>query len=186
MFGNSPPPSRYTRFGLSAKMPRAPPYVHFSWLGSVARSLGQPSCTSYGPEMSSAPIAVVTAAAVVAAAGAAAASSARVGIRRLPSGTPAARPTAKAKRTVAPLLMTPSLRGSDYTRHKSQGTSHKAQTWALGAWAKRVWEFGSWKLGVGSWELSAPTASARERPGHPRDRPSRARSSRSLKCALRR
>src|SRR5262245_23629556 len=136
MFGNSPPPSRYTRFGLSAKMPRAPPYVHFSWLGSVARSLGQPSCTSYGPEISSAPIAVVTAAAVVAAAGAAAASSARAGIRRLPSGTPAARPTAKAKRTVAPLLMTPSLRGSDYTRHKSQGTRLKSQLgfglWALG------------------------------------------------------
>src|SRR5258708_37079696 len=61
MFGNSPPPSRNTRFGLSAKMPRAPPYVHFSWPGSVARSLGHPSCTSYGPEMSSAPMAPGTA-----------------------------------------------------------------------------------------------------------------------------
>src|SRR5436190_511669 len=60
-FGNSPPLSKYTRFGLSAKMPRAPPKVNFSWPGSVLRSFGQPGTTSYGPETSSAPIAPGTA-----------------------------------------------------------------------------------------------------------------------------
>src|SRR4051812_748358 len=61
MAGNSEPPSRNIRFGLSAKMPRAAPYVHFSWPGNVAISLGQFACTSYGPETSCAPIAPGTA-----------------------------------------------------------------------------------------------------------------------------
>src|SRR6185503_15790064 len=60
-FGSSPPPSRYTRFGLSAKMPRAPPYVQPSCPGSVLRSFGQPATTSYGPDTSCTPMASGTA-----------------------------------------------------------------------------------------------------------------------------
>src|SRR6188508_3359498 len=41
MAGSSAPPSRNTRFGLSANTPRAAPYVHFSCPGSVAISFGQ-------------------------------------------------------------------------------------------------------------------------------------------------
>ena len=106
IFGSSPPPSRYTRFGLSAKMPRAPPYVHFSWPGSVLRSCGHPSTTSYGPETSCAPMASGTAENAVP--GAAAAGAAADGMSRPPSGMPAARPTTSANATAAVLLM-PSL-----------------------------------------------------------------------------
>src|SRR5262245_20004897 len=103
MFGNSPPPSKYTRFGLSAKIPRAPPYVHFSWPGSVLRSFGQPSTTSYGPETSSAPMAPGTAlnevrsVVVCAAAG--------EFTKRPPTAMPTARPTANVKRIVIVLLI---------------------------------------------------------------------------------
>ena len=103
IFGSSPPPSRYTRFGLSAKMPRAPPYVHFSWPGSVLRSLGQSATTSYGPETSWAPMAFGTAANV--ARDCASAGSSNDGSSRPPNGMPRARPTASASTMVAVLLM---------------------------------------------------------------------------------
>src|SRR6185436_20011551 len=121
MFGNSPPPSRKTRFGLSAKIPRAPPYVHFSWPGSVLRSCGHPSTTSYGPETSSAPMAAGTAEAAAPVPAPAASAAGGVdedaGIIRPPSGMPAARPTTSANTAVAVLLMPPSAR--DYTATRS-------------------------------------------------------------------
>src|SRR5215472_17507408 len=101
--GNSPPPSRNTRFGLSAKMPRAPPYVHFSWPGSVARSFGHPSTTSYGPEMSCAPMAPGTA---LNEAGVAAVCASAAGfISRLPPAMPMTTPTASADTRVTVLLI---------------------------------------------------------------------------------
>src|SRR6185503_5014380 len=98
-----PPPSRYTRFGLSAKMPRAPPKVHFSWPGSVLRSFGHPSTTSYGPEMSSAQMASATALADVRVV--AVSASALGGIRRPPSEMPTARPATRDNTTINVLLI---------------------------------------------------------------------------------
>jgi hypothetical protein len=105
MFGNSPPPSRKIRFGLSAKMPLAPPYVHFSWPGSVLRSFGQPSCTSYGPEISSAPMAIGTALYETGGADAAVWASAGGLNSRLLAAMPTATPTANDNPTVTVLLM---------------------------------------------------------------------------------
>src|SRR5687768_17225521 len=76
--------------------------------------------------MSCAPIASVTAAADAAALVVGDSAPALGDIRRPPSGTPAARPTAKASSVVTVLFMT-LLRAADYTSHKAQVTRIKSQ-----------------------------------------------------------
>src|SRR4030095_10600368 len=85
-------------------MPRAPPYVHFSWPGSVLRSFGQPSATSYGPDTSSAPMALGTALNEVSSVVVCAAAGEFT--KRPPSAMPTPRPTASVKRIVIVLLIT--------------------------------------------------------------------------------